>query len=554
MARKSRRFQVVTNQSVTESRSAMEVLRIPTAIYARLSVENAGREDDESLRNQITLAHSYVLEHPEFELIDTYADNGFTGTNFDRPEFTRLMNDINHGRISCIVVKDLSRFGRNYVETGIYIENIFPKMQVRLIAINDNFDSSREEDRLSVSVPVKNMVNEMYSRDQSRKIFAAFQARRMKKDVLMTGKPPYGYDRNVENTKLVPNDEADYVRVMFQWAAMGVSTARITERMELIGAPLPGRNIRVKSSGKWTQASVKPILRNPAYAGDMCFGRSRSIGIAAHDGVERMPRKEWVVHRDVHYPLVPRPDWEAIDKSFNERAEEVKKTMEARKEDKEKFGDDLYGLVWCGDCDRKMFLDRKCYAEGETYTHSAYECGAKHHEKCCYQSVSTDFLKVVAMEQVRVHLSLMTDRAAVIRKMKEGEAGKNVETSLDKKIASVALKLKEARDGRARLYEDYKDGLIDETDFRTIHDKKVRGIGELEAELKGLRTKKDEFDKVIKDFLDFIDNAKANPGEDGFDGDLVRRTVNRISVFKNGAVEISFKGDDLLSVIEEAMR
>ena len=149
MARKSRKdlFNDVPEVIVPE---IPREERIATAIYARLSSENNGRDDEESITSQLTLLRTYIRENPEFDLVDTYVDNGFSGTNFNRPEFARLIMDLNRGRISCVVVKDLSRFGRNYIEAGMYIETIFPKLGVRLIALNDHFDSSRPEDRSSI--------------------------------------------------------------------------------------------------------------------------------------------------------------------------------------------------------------------------------------------------------------------------------------------------------------------------------------------------------------------------------------------------------------------
>ena len=206
MARKSRKN--LTNLSSIVGHKSEAVIepehkKIPTAIYVRLSMENNGHEDEDSLMNQIDYVNSYILEHAdEYELVGTYVDNGHTGTNFDRPDFARMMDDVNHGKIGCIVVKDLSRFGRDYIETGVYIENILPKLRVKLIAINDNFDSSRDADRQSISAPVKNMVNEMYSKDISRKMFTANKIRRMKRGVLPLGPDPYGYRKDKDDHKI----------------------------------------------------------------------------------------------------------------------------------------------------------------------------------------------------------------------------------------------------------------------------------------------------------------------------------------------------------------
>ena len=188
MARKSRRTNlpqpVKTPIKVEETSDVLA-----TGAYARLSVE---KDDEGSIQTQVSLLHNYIAEHPELRLADTYIDNGYSGTDFDRPSFTRLMDDVRTGKIQCIVVKDLSRFGRDFLETGYYIETLLPKLNVRLIAINDTFDSSREEDVNSISVPIKNMVNEMYAKDFSRKVSAYHDLHRKKGDVHLT-RTVYGY-------------------------------------------------------------------------------------------------------------------------------------------------------------------------------------------------------------------------------------------------------------------------------------------------------------------------------------------------------------------------
>ena len=178
MARKSRK------NTVTETVLPILVpelqAQINTGVYARLSVE---KDEDTSIHTQVMMLHNYVAVHPELKLVDTYIDNGYTGTNFDRPDFIRMMDDVRAGKIQCIIVKDLSRFGRDFLETGYYIETLLPKLNVRLISINDNFDSTREEDVNSIALPIKNLVNEMYAKDFSRKLTAYHDLHRRNGDV-----------------------------------------------------------------------------------------------------------------------------------------------------------------------------------------------------------------------------------------------------------------------------------------------------------------------------------------------------------------------------------
>ena len=555
MARKSRKTRVSPMRAEpNQKRDGLSPeKRIPTAIYARLSWENNGRDDDDSIKNQVALIHSYILEHPELELIDTYVDNGFTGTNFDRPEFMRLMDDVNHGKISCIVVKDLSRFGRNYVETGVYIENIFPKMQVRLIAVNDHFDSSREGDRQSITVPVKNMVNEMYSRDQSRKITTAFHIRRLKRDVLPSGHAPFGYRRNKEHTKLLPDENADCVRVMYQWKLMGVSISEITERLDLAQVPL-AQPESTRAAERWRLCTVTNIIKNPVYAGDICFGKQTCSKFAAGGRASKVPKEQWIIHKDTHEPLVPRADYEKIMEGFQDRAKETQKNREETRAMREAFVTNFADLVFCGECNRKMFPERVSHKAGEKYTHVEYQCRPKEYfEKSCYGTVAEDFLKVVVMDQVRIQVRLMADKAAMIRQIKESGDGKDIQLSIDKKIAAAALRLREEKEKKTKLYEDYKAGLIDEGDFRLIHETRIAEVQRFEGELKSLTAKKDVYIRMIDGFLSLMDQAEISPDEDGYDGKIVEQMVERIMVFKGNRIEIIFKHGDVMEVIEEAL-
>ena len=239
MARKSRRnknVEAVSNQIIENCENLID-----TGAYIRLSVENGGNETDETLVVQQMLVEKFIEEHPDLKLAGTYIDNGFSGTNFERPGFLKLMEDVRSGKIQCIVVKDLSRFGRDYLETGYYLETILPRLNVRFIAITDDYDSSRKEDRENISVPLKNMVNAMYAKDMSKKILAAKDAQRKKGNITLS-KVAFGYVRSEDRHRQIVDEEvAPFVRMIFQWYMMGVSKKKIADRLNLMGIATPGQ-------------------------------------------------------------------------------------------------------------------------------------------------------------------------------------------------------------------------------------------------------------------------------------------------------------------------
>ena len=230
MARKSRK-QIAAEEPVIESVSS-EVFS--TAIYARLSVENSGKSEKvDVIANQIEICKSYIAERPYLNLIDTYVDNGRTGTVFDRPEFNRLMNDIRTGRIKCLVVRDLSRFGRDYIEAGTYLERVFPQIGLRFIAIKENYDNfDTDGSGESLIIPLQNMINTLYSKDISRKVSTALKAQ-MESGEFKKRNLPYGYRWDEEHSNMVFDEEtAPIVQKIFQWKIEGLSLPAIADRLD----------------------------------------------------------------------------------------------------------------------------------------------------------------------------------------------------------------------------------------------------------------------------------------------------------------------------------
>ena len=215
--------------------------RYRAAAYARLSVEDSGRPGADTIEGQKALLTSFIESKPDMKLAALFCDNGRTGTDFDRPQFEKLMEEVRKGHIDCIVVKDLSRFGRNYKETGNYLERIFPFLGVRFIAVNDGFDTlTAQRGADGYLVPLKNLINEVYSKDISRKSGSALAAKQKNGDFIGAW-APYGYRKCPDDPHKLEPDEttAPVVRQIFQWRAEGMSVTRITKRLNDEGVPSP---------------------------------------------------------------------------------------------------------------------------------------------------------------------------------------------------------------------------------------------------------------------------------------------------------------------------
>ena len=307
MARKSRKGALAQAQAAP---SGMKVWR--AALYIRLSVEFNGKRGD-SLETQRQIMEAYLALCPDIEIVATYTDNGITGQTFEREGFQKMLMDIEAGKINCVVVKDLSRLGRNSIDTGYYIEKYFPLHQVRFIAVNDQYDSENTDNSGShIIVPLKNMINEAVALDLSKKVRSqAHQA--MKDGDYIGARPPYGYKKSPENChKLLVNEEtAPVVRQIFEWAAEGVALNVIVKRLNEAGILTPGfylasigliTNKKLMGSGKWQTWSVSKILADEVYTGDMVQGKSTSI---RRKQVLTKP-EDWIVVRGTHEPIISR--------------------------------------------------------------------------------------------------------------------------------------------------------------------------------------------------------------------------------------------------------
>lgn len=309
MARKSRKNLPQPEQAAASVLlPELEEAKIPAAIYGRLSVED--EEKEESMETQIALVQDYINRSSELSYVDTYFDNGFTGTNFKRPAFTRLMNDVRQKKIKCIVVKDLSRFGRNYLEAGYYIETVFPFLGIRLIAVTDNFDSTRKEDMESLALPIRNMVNAMYAKDISKKIWTSLQ-RKKEAGYAVGNDAPYGYIRNpVTKRNEIDPEAAFYVQLIFQWELMGVPIFEIARRMTLLQVSTPREWHRKMVEGKevltckkWGVTTIRHILENQTYVGDTINNKSTQKLFAGQDKRD-LPKEQWYVAKNTHPAII----------------------------------------------------------------------------------------------------------------------------------------------------------------------------------------------------------------------------------------------------------
>ena len=419
MARKSRRTDAPV-AAVPEPKS--KVCRL--GVYTRTS--KSYNDDGCSIANQQRIVADHVARLGDAVVAGYYTDDGFTGTNQDRDAFQQMLEDLRAGKIDGIAAKDASRLGRDYVECQTFIKETLPRMGARLVLVSDGIDSKDDAAIQGMSLDLKSLMNDLYSRDLSRKIHATFAAARRNGPIIL-GNIPYGYMRDpCETHHLVPDPAtAPFVREIFRMSVQGVSNARIAEWLEEQGAPTTGQwkyeragmEAKSRESARWHARSVNRILSNPVYAGDVVMGKwsqKLCLGVPHH---KKSP-EEWIVVENTHEPLVSKENFAYLQQQRQERAERRRQSVAATERIRSQRPDRLSGKVFCGVCGCAMHICR--------WTEDGVMWGA---EYCCSNKdkgngggrhrVAVPLVEILCMDAVRARFGGVADQGA----LKDGDAG-----------------------------------------------------------------------------------------------------------------------------------
>ncbi len=442
-----------------------------TAIYLRLSrddedIDGGKKRESESIAAQRELARSFVEAQEDMELFDIYIDDGYSGVNFNRPDFKRMLADIEAGRVNCVVVKDLSRFGRDYIEAGRFIQKIFPAFSVRFIAITDRYDSlTADRNTTSLVIPVKNFVNDAYCQDISGKVKSH---QRVKREMgrFIGAFAVYGYrkDEADKNRLVVDAYAACIVRHIFAWKLEGMSSLAIAKRLNENGifSPLAYKRehgehyatgFRTGIVSKWSSVTVKRILTNEIYTGTMVQGRSEKVSYKV-DKVLKKPEDEWIKVPGTHEAIICREDFLKVQRllQVDTRAGKGKETPHM-----------FAGLLFCRDCKEPMIRRVNRYKGREKIY---YICSTRNRsEGCTRHSIAEEDLKRAVFEVIRIQMLLLTDKDS--RLWYSSIRGRDLSEAAG--IAEEIVRLRREQEKypklRAALYEDFKEGVITEEDF-----------------------------------------------------------------------------------------
>ena len=557
MARKSRKVAAAAEPIIEAAPAQI----FPTAIYARLSVENSGKSEKvDVITNQIEICKSYIEDRPYLALVDTYIDNGRTGTVFDRPEFNRLMNDIKSGRIKCLVVRDLSRFGRDYIETGTYLERIFPQIGLRFISIKevyDNFDNDGSNE--SLMIPLQNMINALYSKDISRKVSTALKAQ-MEQGTFRKRNLPYGYKWNEEHSNMViDEDSAKFVRLMFEWKIEGWSIPSILDALDRMGAPNPEarkREVGTRDGDPsnhtgWYSSTLYCILTNPHYVGDTVLGRSMKAiykNIPSHNVKDK---DEWIVFPDTHEAIVSREDFQKVQDIMNAASEARQTKMQKSEEIRATLVNLFEGKIVCADCGRKMYFHRKRIDKdkrGRWYAY--YECSTSVSRR--YEHCTSHYTRQDKLEAAVLKAALNYDK--LLGKLRGSEGEKSIRDKLNATITSLNLKLGGVSKKRTRLYEDFAEGLLDEEEYTFAKKSYDEQYADLSRRLDEAVQRRSKFSEAMSVDNKWITLMKSVSTAEQLSQDLVDESVELVKVHDDGSVELVMKYGDIYALTLQSIK
>lgn len=472
-----------------------------TALYCRLSRDDELQGDSNSIKNQKAMLSKYAKEHgftnPQF-----YVDDGYSGTNFNRPDFQRMMDDVHAGRIRTIIVKDMSRLGRDYLKVGLYTEITFPEANVRFIAVNDNVDSNNAMD--NDFTPFRNIINEWYAKDTSKKVRAVFRAKGMSGKHLCTC-PPYGYmkDKDDKQRWLVDEEAAIVVREIFSLCMKGYGPTQIarilTERK--IDTPvihnrkkgLPATTYQSEYPEIWTTETVKHILSNMAYLGHTVNFKSKKLSYKNKKKVA-LPKEEWVIFENTHEAII---DQETFD------------TVQRIRENKRRPTDmgemnEFSGLLFCADCGKKMYLCRcSTMKQKEYFNCSTYR--KKNRHACTAHQITVEAVEKLVLDDLK--------RIFQVAKTRENKLLEILHTNYDKESRKrLILKAQALEEAEKRinaldriiqnLYEDKVCGNLTEERFCKMLQTYEQEQTELNERIKTLRNElskaREETDNVAR--------------------------------------------------------
>lgn len=473
--------------------------RYDTALYLRLSKEDGdvasgSKNESNSIANQKSLIMDYLQSRPEFRVVSIREDDGFSGTDFNRPAFQAMMEDVKKGVINCIIVKDLSRFGRNYIEVGRYLEKLFPMLGIRFIAVNDNYDSLEADTAHDIVVPFKNLINDSYCRDLSVKIRSHLTIKR-KNGEFIGAFACYGYlkDKNNRNQLVVDTYAGQVVKDIFRMKINGMSQYRIADALNEQGILSPMEykkylgshfesSFKVNPKAVWTAKAVTRILTNEVYTGVLVQGKQTTPNHKVKVRQE-VDEADWIRVEDAHESLIDRVLFDIVQNLMG---------RDTRTSPNETQVFPLSGLVYCGDCGHPMVRKISRYTKKEkadtAQTYGYFLCSEKCGKGgCSWHRISENDLMGAVLGAVNLHIQKVLDVQEALKQIENAPSRQLMIQKYQERLSIKEEERKKAERLKIGIYEDLKDGLLDKEEYQKLKAEFDSRIAEADSAVKELK-------------------------------------------------------------------
>ncbi len=526
------------------------------ALYIRLSKEDGDKQESYSVTSQREILTEYLKQHHDIEFVDFYIDDGWSGTNFDRPGFKRMMQDIYDGNVNCVIVKDLSRFGRNYTDAGHYLDDVFMRLGVRFIALNNGVDSvsnSMNAATKCITVGVQNVINESVAATTSVNVRGTLNVSR-KQGKFIGSFPTYGYLKNPEDHhKLIIDEEAaPVVRMIYNLFISGKSVIGVTKELNKLKIPNPTAYKKAKgwnykhTSGKnndglWCDSTVRRILSNQMYIGNMVQGKNTTVSYKIKQ-CRAIPKDEWIIVENTHEPIVDKETFDTAQALFNKNTRTAPKKTEV----------DLFaGFVKCADCHRAMSKKTNKHSYG---TYKYYRCVTS--RKMDSGACSPHSIRIDKLERaVLVTIQTMIDTALEFDKLSEkidSRSNSTVQSNLLKKSIEKQIAEREKfKNMMLSLYPDWKSGVITKEEYMVLKEGIAEKINALDKKIDDLQAQINDSENGKPKENDFVAHFKKYGKIKELTRPILTELVDSILVHKDGNITINFKFKDAYEQIIE---
>ncbi len=528
------------------------------AAYIRLSKEDKNKIESDSVVTQKEIVKEYLKLHPDIDLVDFYIDDGFTGTDFDRPGFQRLKEDVVSGKVNCVIVKDLSRFARNAAGSGNYIDDFFVRHRVRFISINNSLDTMSGEMNAAtrcITVGVTNVLNESVSATTSVNVRGSLNVRRNNGDFIGSF-ASYGYLKDPEDRhKLIVDEEAAaVVRMIFEKFVSGVSIYEIAYQLNEMGLPNPsaykrqkGMNYRPPSGkitdGMWPESSVRRILKNEMYIGNMVQGKNTKISYKIKQCVA-VPKEEWFVVKGTHEPIIDTETFEKAQSLFNHN---IRRSTE--KDEVDLFA----GFVKCADCGRAMGKKSNDNKNREYHYYRCETAKKTRRKACTNHTIRIDKMEKAVLVFLQKMVEVATEYDEMIKAINSG-AKRKTKTDFLAKALENQLKNREFLNGMIlELYPDFKKGIISAEEYMSLKNDCNNKLAKVDEDIKLTKEKIEEQENGMEN-NSFVESFKKLGNIEKLTRALVVDLIEEILVHEDSRITVRLKCKDAFEQATEYIK